>query len=168
MNEGDNMNDPRKNEAVSQIVGEMILLAIAISSVSILSLQLLSDPGPQDIANVTIIGKIENGHPVFELQRGETLEQDTKIYITVAGGYNRTAYSLTQSFLQSSLGNHLWNIGERIVLPMENIGGNKGPQVEGTVVDTKTNTIVFWGSFNQASLPGTREEYGILTRIIGY
>jgi len=139
------MKRPQKNEAVSQIISEIILLAIAVISVSVIYMQVLAAPGPQDITNVTIIGKIEEGQPVFELQRGESLERDTKLYITIAGGYNRSVYSLDQSFLQKYIGNQEWDIGERIILPTENITGYKGPQVEGTIVDTKTNSIVFWG-----------------------
>jgi hypothetical protein len=153
------MKNPRKNEAVSQILGEIILLAIAVISVSIIYNQVLTTPGPQDITNVTITGKIEDGHPVFDLQRGESLEKDSKIYITIAGGYNRTSYSLDQLFSQEFLTNQKWNIGERIILPTENITRYRGPQVEGTIVDTKTNTIVFWGILQEGIV--TRHKGGI-------
>jgi hypothetical protein len=139
------MNMRQNNEAVSQMISAIILLAIAIVSVSIIYTQVLAVPGPQDIANVTIIGKMEDGHPVFELQRGETLEQDTKMYINIAGDYNKSIYSLNESFLQQYINNLRWNIGERIVLPSENLPSYKGPQVEGMIVDAKTNAIVFWG-----------------------
>jgi hypothetical protein len=144
----------QQNKAVSQIIGEIILLAIAVISVSIIYTQVLGTPGPQDITNVTITGKIDNGHPVFDLQRGESLERDTKIYITIAGKYNRTVYSLDQLFSQRFLNNQKWNIGERIILPTENITGYRGPQVEGTIVDTRTNTIVFWGILQEGLVTG--------------
>jgi hypothetical protein len=139
------MQKPRNTKAVSQVISEIILLAIAVISVSIIYTQVLATPGPQDIANVTITGKMDEGHPVFDLQRGESLERDTKIYITIAGGYNKSVYSLDQLFIQNYIGNHEWTIGERIILPTENITGYKGPQVEGTIVDAKTNAVVFWG-----------------------
>ncbi|MFA5103312.1 MAG: LamG domain-containing protein [Candidatus Thermoplasmatota archaeon] len=139
------MNHQRNKKAVSQILSEIILLAIAIISVSVIYTQVLAVPEPQDIPNVTIIGKIEDGHPVFDLQRGESLERDTKIYINIAGEYNKSIYSLNQSFLQQYINNLRWNIGERIILPPGNIPSHKGPQVEGMIVDAKTNAIVFWG-----------------------
>ena len=139
------MNMRQNNEAASQMISAIILLAIAILAVSIIYTQVLAVPGPQDIANVTIIGKIEDGHPVFDFQRGETLEQDTKMYINIAGDYNKSIYSLNESFLQQYINNLRWNIGERIVLPSENLPSYKGPQVEGMIVDAKTNAIIFWG-----------------------
>jgi len=148
------MKTLRNTKAISQIVSEILLLAIAVISVSIIYTQVLGAPGPQDTANVTIIGKMEGGHPVFDLQRGESLEGDTKIYITIAGGYNKSIYSLDQFFIQNYIGNHIWNIGERIILPTENVTGYGGPQVEGTIIDAKTNAIVFWGILQEGIITG--------------
>jgi len=139
------MQTLQTSRAVSQILSEIILLAIAIISISVIYTQVLGTPGPQETTNVTIIGKMEDGHPVFDLQRGESLEQNTKIYITIAGGYNKSIYTLDQFFIQNYIEDHLWNIGEQIILPPGNIPSYKGPQVEGTIVDAKTNSIVFWG-----------------------
>ena len=147
----------RNNEALSQIIGEIILLAIAIISVSVIYTQVLSSvPEPQDITEVTITGKIQDGHPTFELQRGEYLRNDTKIYINIAGGYNFSRYSLDQSlFGQYIRYDKRWNIGEQIILPQKDIPTYLGPQVEGTIIDTKTNAIVFWGIL----LEGSRMPY---------
>ena len=156
------MKNSRNNIAVSQIIGEIFLLAIAVISVSVIAMQVLSTPGPQDTTTVTIIGKIEGGSPVFELQRGEPLERDTKLFIDIAGGYNRSEYSLDQSFLQKYINkdlNEKWNIGEKIVLPPGDIPTYKGPRVEGTIVDTKTNAIVFWGILQEGIV--TRHKGGI-------
>ena len=139
------MKNSRNNEAISQIIGEIILLAIAVTAVSVIFMQVLSTPGPQDTTEVTIIGKIQGGSPVFNLQRGESLGPDTKLYINIAGEYNRSVYSLDQSLFNQFISNHTWNIGDQIILPPGDIPTYKGPQVEGTIVDTKTNSIVFWG-----------------------
>ena len=53
------MKNSRNNEAISQIIGEIFLLAIAVTAVSVIAMQVLSTPGPQDTTEVTIIGKIE-------------------------------------------------------------------------------------------------------------
>ncbi|MCU0851224.1 MAG: LamG domain-containing protein [Candidatus Thermoplasmatota archaeon] len=153
------MNIARGNTAVSQMISAIILLAIAITSVSIIYTQVLAVPGPQDIANVTIIGKMEDGHPVFDLQRGETLENETKIYITIAGGYNKSIYTFDQMLIQNAIENNRWNIGEQIILPTENVTGYGGPQVEGTIIDAKTNSIVFWGILQEGLI--TRHKGGI-------
>jgi hypothetical protein len=148
------MSNLLHDDAVSQMISTVILLAIAIFCVSIIYTQVLAVPGPQDITNVTIIGRMEDGHPVFDLQRGESLQNDTKIYINIAGNYNRSIYTFDQLFIQNAIGNHLWNIGEQIVIPTENVTGYGGPQVEGTIVDAKTNAIVFWGVLQEGIVTG--------------
>jgi len=127
------MKNQRNTEAVSEILGTVLLLAIAVTSVSIIYIQVLGSLSPVDTTNVTIIGKMEEGLPVFELQRGESLGPDTKIFLTLAGFERR-------EFIQKDLGLQEWNIGERIVLPVEDI---TGIQADAIIVDTKTNEIVF-------------------------
>ncbi len=133
------MKNLRNAVAVSEIVGEIILLAIAVTTISVIYTQVLSTPGPADTTITTITGKMENGQPVFTLQRGESLDLDTKIILTV-GGCERWEFS------QSDFANHEWNIGERIVIPLGNV---RGIQLEATIVDSKTNSIVFKGVLQQ-------------------
>lgn len=129
------MKNRRNTEAASEIMGEIILLAITVTTISAIYTQVSSMPEPTDIANVTIIGKMEGGHPVFKLQRGESLGLDTKIILTI-GGCERTEY------LQRNLSNQEWDIGDLIVIPVDDL---RGIQVEAVVIDAKTNSIVFSG-----------------------
>jgi hypothetical protein len=148
------VNHSRKTDAASQLVSEIILLAIAIVSVSVIYSQVLGAPGPQDTTHVTIIGRMDDGQPVFDLQRGESLERGTTISLTIAGGYNTSTYTVEQFFAQNFLGNGVWDIGEQIRIPLENATGYGAPQVEGTIVDTKTNAIVFWGVLQEGLITG--------------
>jgi len=127
------MKNPGNTEAVSEILGEILLLAIAVTCISVIYYQVLSTPEPTDIANVAIIGEIEKGYPVFQLQRGESLGADTNFLITL-GGLERREFSL------KDIGYQEWTIGERIILPVDDV---TGIQVEATIVDTPTNEIVF-------------------------
>lgn len=146
----------RNTHAVSEAIGEILLLAIAVSCISVLYTQISESQGPQDIANVTIVGKMEQGSPVFELQRGESLTSDTKIIITVAG-YEQNIYFLNQSQGRKN-SNTNWHIGERIILPKEDI---TGLQVEATIVDQQTNSIVFWGMLQEGFVLPARGKGGI-------
>ncbi len=150
------MRNLQNTHAVSETIGEILLLAIAVTSISVLYTQLSEAPGPQDTANVTIVGKMEQGFPVFELQRGESLAPDTKIIITVAG-YERKIFFLNQSLGRESTDSN-WHIGERIILPKEDI---TGLQVEATIVDQTTNSIVFWGMLQDGFVLPTRGKGGI-------
>lgn len=129
------MKNLRNATAVSEIVGEIILLAIAVTTISVIYTQVLSTPGPADTTIATITGKMEDGRPVFTLQRGESLDLDTRILLTVGGCEQ-------WEFFQSDFANHEWNIGERIVISLGNV---RGIQIEATIIDTKTNSIVFKG-----------------------
>jgi hypothetical protein len=129
------MKNARSTRASCEIIGEITLFAIAVASVSIIFTQVSSIPAPADTTDVTIIGKIENGYPVFDLQRGESLGLDTHFILTVAGWEKSI-------FLQNDLANHEWEIGDRIVLPVE---VPNGIEAEAIIVDVKTNSIVFSG-----------------------
>ncbi len=129
------MKNLRNNKAISEIVGAIFLLAIVIVSFSVIFFQVLSIPGPEDPLINTVIGYMEEGHPVFEIQKGESLGPDTKIMITIAG-FDRKV------FLARDLGAQEWDIGERIVLPVDN---TQGVQVEAVIVDAKSDSTVFVG-----------------------
>jgi len=69
----------RRDTAVSEIVGAIVLLAIAIAVFSVIYMNVLSDEGPDPNAYATVIGKMENGHPIFEHQRGEGIDFNSKV-----------------------------------------------------------------------------------------
>ena len=103
----------------------------------------MSDDGPPEKTYVTIIGKMENGSPVFEHRRGEGIDIDSKVTIIPRGDYkDRDVYTVGQLFdPSSSNGDNIWDIGERLRYPYRLDGWN----VEANIVDSKSNTIVFWG-----------------------
>ena len=51
-----------------------------------------------------------------------------------------------ENFYIRDITNQEWDIGERIILPVDDI---TGIQVEATIVDTKTNSIVFWARLQE-------------------
>ncbi len=141
------MKNPQNTQAVTEILGTVLILALAVTSVSIIYLQVLGSLNPVETNNVTIVGKIEEGTPVFEFQRGESLGPDTNITITLAGLI--TSHFLPLSNIVNNLENNQeWNIGEKIVLEPCHFN-DKNIQVEATIVDTKTNSIIFWGILQQ-------------------
>ena len=69
------------DEAVTEIIGTALLIAIAISVFSIYYLDVLSDPGPRPEAYLTIVGKLESGNVVFEHRRGEGININSRILL---------------------------------------------------------------------------------------
>jgi len=144
--------------AVSEIIGAIVLLAIAVSVFSIIYINVLSDEGPSPNAFVTIIGKIgSNGNinntVVFENNRGETLGLDTNVILEVGGSYgsnpNVTIKQLSKIFPYLLDG---WNIGEKIYPLLyfsDKYGDLKNVTINGNIVDNVSNSIVFWGRLHE-------------------
>ena len=61
----------RRDKAVSEIVGTILLLAIAICVFSVVYMNVLSEDGPNPETYATIVGKMETGYAIFEHRRGE-------------------------------------------------------------------------------------------------
>ena len=147
----------RNNQAVAEIVGAMILVAIAVAAFSVIYLNILSDPGPSEETYVTIVGKMETGNVTFDLRRGESLGQDSKILLNIGGDlYNFSANEFLKTNNPSNL---LWNIGERFIYPASQFRGDlinrdETVYVDATIVDKKSNSVVFWGILQQGYVKG--------------
>lgn len=141
------MKNLQNTEAVTEILGTVLILALAVTSVSIIYIQVLGSLNPVETNNITIIGKIEEGTPIFEFQRGESLGPETNISITLAGLITHY-FSPIDNIINNIEDNQEWNIGERIVLESCSFN-DKNINVEATIVDTKTNSIIFWGILQQ-------------------
>ena len=135
------------NKAVSEVLGSVILIAMAVSAFSIVYLNFLSDEGPSEKTYVTIVGKIENGNLIFEHQKGEGINIDSKVTIIPRGNHEDKDIRTVGELLDPSIsnGNNLWDIGERLVYPKIRNGWN----VEANIVDSKSNSIVFWGTLQE-------------------
>jgi len=135
------------NKAVSEILGSVLLIAIAISAFTIVYINFLSDEGPSETTYVTIVGWIEDGNIFFEHQKGEGINIDSKVTIIPRGDYKEKDIFTVEELLDPSTsnGNNIWDIGERLVYPIKLMGWN----VEAKIVDSKSNSIVFWGTLQE-------------------
>jgi hypothetical protein len=130
------------NHAVSEIVGTLIMLTIATSVFSAISLIVLnpwsnfSDTSPPE---VSLIGFIHNDDIIIEHHGGIPLDQKTIITMTIAG-VEDTFTIHDFNYWTDTNGDGEWNIGEQVVYP----GGSlQGKQVSCAVVDVDKNCIIF-------------------------
>lgn len=132
----------KSNTAVAEIVGSVLLLAMAVAAFSVVYIQVLSDEGPSPEAYVTVVGMIENNNVVFEHRSGKPLGLDTSIILSI--GNIRLPLNLYDSNLleDQNRNDDVWNIGERLLFNEYNLSY---PEVQATIVDKKTNSIVWWG-----------------------
>ena len=137
------------DSAVSEIIGSILLLAMAICVFSVVYMNVLSDEGPEPGAYVTIVGKLENDDIIFEHRRGEDLGPDTEVVLNIAGLYG-DSYHMTVndgSLIDYMRATDGWNIGERLVYhPTENLDD---VQIKANIFDKETNSLVFWGTLQE-------------------
>ena len=93
------------NKAVSEILGSVLLIAIAISAFTIVYINFLSDEGPSETTYATIVGWIEDGNLIFEHQRGEGIKMDSKVTIIPRGDYKDKYILTVKDLLDPSITN---------------------------------------------------------------
>jgi len=137
----------RRDTAVSEIVGAVLLLAIAIAVFSVIYMNVLSDDGPNPESHATIVGKMETGNAIFEHRRGEGISTDSKVILVPRGSEEDKIVRTVAELLDpaTSNGDNIWDIGERLQHP-KNLTGWK---VEATIIDSETNSIIMWGTLQE-------------------
>lgn len=134
----------KSNEAVSEIVGTVLLLAMTLSLFSLLSYTVLSYPFNPSPPSVNLAGYLggsaDTTDVIIEHYGGDSLDiTTTKVMVNIQG----TSTDVNMTNLTDSNNNGMWDLGEKLIYrPDENIAGK---QVEVTVVDTKSNSIIMSG-----------------------
>jgi len=132
----------KKSEAVSDVVGTILMLLLTImmftlAYVTVLSpTSLSSSPSPY----VKIIGKIEGNNIILDHRGGEALGLDTAFFVTI--GDSTQNFIVSDYLNNESKANERWNVGERVVYPAENISGLR---IVITVIDVESDSIVMKG-----------------------
>jgi hypothetical protein len=145
----------QKNSAVSEVLDTILLLGIAVALFSVLSIVVLSYPFNPSTPKANIIGFVEGNNIILEHRGGEELGLDTKIIVTIN---NSDIYSLNVSdgniLGTKSKNNNVWNIGENIIINATNdlsISVDLSvSKVDVTIVDIKTNSVIFTGTLKDA------------------
>jgi hypothetical protein len=131
-----------ESEAVSEIMGTFILIIVAVTLFSALTIIILnpwfnySDETPP---NAFLVGTIKNNNVIIEHYGGVSLSPQTKITISIDGV--PTTFTVNQfNYWKDTNGDGVWSIGEQVVYP----GGNlQGKKVTCFIVDTIKNVVVF-------------------------
>jgi len=135
--------------AVSEIIGAVLLLAIAISIFSVVYMNVLSDDGPNPESHVTIVGKLENDDIIFEHRRGEDLGMNTNILLSIGGRDFNMKIGDSALLDGYSKNDGFWNIGERLVYSDFNV---TGLEVKSTIIDAESNSQVWWGMLQEGRI----------------
>ena len=138
----------KQSKAVSEIVGELLLLTIVTSSFGVFYYRVSTVPPPNVPPNVTLVGRVEDNTLVLEHKRGETLSTDTRITINM-GIINET-FCVKDYLDNKSKKDGGWNIGERLIYPfhftIQNIQSFFATYVN--AADIESNSLVFYATLD--------------------
>ena len=142
------MNRLKKNTAVTEMVGSILLLAIVSSTFGFFYYNASSIPPPYNPPKVTIISYIENNNLVLEHQKGDSLSLDTEITIDMD---TDDETFLVKNYLDSDAKKDgVWNIGERVIYPLnftiQNIRNYFASYIH--IADIDSNSLVFLGTLD--------------------
>ncbi|MBC7080662.1 MAG: right-handed parallel beta-helix repeat-containing protein [Thermoplasmatales archaeon] len=142
------------DSGVSEVVGTILLLAIAISTFSVVGIYVFSINQPENTPNVTFVGYInEAEHIIIEHRGGSELNLD-KLKIVIWKGeikskqysFNSEGNLIGENATFKGDGNDRWNIGEYIDINGNAIFGNiTFWQISAIIVDEESNSIIFAG-----------------------
>lgn len=142
----------RKNCAVSEVLGTILLLLISVSLFSAIYLTLFSIDVKVEAPTVDLIGSVEDNYLVVEHRGGKSLSLDTKIMINFNSNSHLTFKINEGNFLDNnSKTNGKWDIGESFKYPLINLTNfSRFDPVDVMVVDQYSNSIIMSGVIEEA------------------
>jgi len=137
------MKHKRADEAVSEIVGTILLLGITVSLFSVICGIVLSYPFSPSSPSTNLVGMVEGDFLLIEHRGGKALELGTKVSLTI--GDNMLEPITVGDFLNNeSKGDNRWDIGEWFVYWNSDIMGKK---VGIAVVDVESDSVILIDTF---------------------
>ena len=138
------MKIKRADDAVSEIIGTILLLTIVVAVFSGISIFVLAPPSDSPQPFVTITGKVEGANITLTHCGGESLSLSSVLFVTID---NSTSSTIVGNCLDSiSKDDGWWNIGEKLNYPSGIIANQ---EVKVMVTDVESNSVVFIGVFNE-------------------
>mgnify|MGYP006282900871 FL=1 len=139
------------SQAVSPIIGTVLLLIIAVGAMSVVYLNVLSDDGPQNQKFVTVVGTVEGTDMVIEHHGGENLPIDN-IKLNIMFMNETLEVDLETDLSAEARADGYWGLGERILIPfpLENLTYEEYDDIKAEIlaVDEQENSIAFIGNLD--------------------
>ena len=134
------MKIKKNNDAISEMLGSILLLLIAVTSFIVIHANILFNPFPDDQTYITIVGEIKGKNITLLHRGGESLSMQTKAIFEI--GENTFNIIIGENdYLNSEFkADGLWNIGESLIFKQANDLDDL--KVKVTIIDVKTNCVV--------------------------
>lgn len=135
-----------KKNAVSEIVGTILLLGLAISVFSVLYLSVLGYTFHTDSPNPNILAYVEGNCIIVEHQGGEDVSPDTAVRLDLGDG--PISFTVGNLLIDSN-GDGKWNLGERLVYEFHYSIDKYTASIDS--VDIKQNELLIVVTLNKMS-----------------
>jgi len=157
------MREIRINEeAVTELMGTMFLLAIAVCVISVIMITVISGLTDTADVQVDILGKIEGNNVILEHQGGENLGLDTEVFLEI-GGYEEE-FTAGDYLDDNSKFDGYWSIGEQVIYPSSLFDDIEDLMVDAKVIDPATKSLILYGLLKMVELYCSRVLFGILMK----
>ena len=141
----------KPDDAVSEVIGAIMMVGIGVALFSVLYFIVMSYPFTPPVPSVDIVGSIQGDSIVLEHRGGDSLDQNATVSFIVGGIRISDTVGF---FLNDTNGNNRWDIGEQLVYNYTVSGNITGLQVEATVVDRDSNSIMMMGVLQEGIVRG--------------
>jgi hypothetical protein len=144
------MSDMRKfndKNSVSEILGTLLLLIIAVIVVSAVIFTVINSLNDKSEPEVSIVGRLENQNIILEHRGGELLDDKTKMILSI-GGRNQTPLGWEQFTINNEAGEDIsdlgkWDIGKYLSYKLNDTYKDKFIDVY--IVEDESGSVVFYG-----------------------
>lgn len=134
------------NTAVSEVLGTILLLGVAVSLFSTLYYITLSEPLDTYEPYPKIVASIEGNNIIFKHCGGDELTINSEIRIDIGNGSIPVPISIGQ-YLADINEDDKWNIGEIVAFPFTNFSFNN-PEANVTSIDIDGKRIILEGTLD--------------------
>ena len=144
----------KANEAVSDVLGTILLLGITISLFSVLSVVVLSYPFNPNPPSVNLMGYVDQNDIIIDHRGGEKLSLNTPINIKINNSVTFSTTAGAYLNISTSNGDSFWNLGESVEINAKLPPINEiilDADVYATVIDTESDSIILMGYLQEAS-----------------
>ncbi len=139
------MGCSRKEHAISEIVGTMLILGISIALFSIVYISLLTTTSTPLSPSVDIIGTIEGNTIIIEHRGGKSVDINANLIIEIAG-IRQPTQSINEFMSVQAQNNEKWNVGETIRYPAQNLSDRR---VDLGIGDVSSNSLVLYSNIQE-------------------
>jgi len=154
-------NIKKKNHstsAVSEILGTILLFAMAMALFSVLYISIIPMNVVQSSTSTNIIGYVQDGDIILEHHGGSSVTNESYLRLNI--GESVSIVNISSTYLHDTNNNNKWDIGEKIVYSAE----TEGLQVGTSVINEPSNSAIFFATLQQGSL--TSQQSGDIITLV--